>query len=608
VDGSEKKGILNLIDLAGSENVSKSGAEGKSLEEAKKINLSLSALCNVIHALTSNSDHIPYRDSKLTRLLQESLGGNYKTSLIITCSSHTCHLPETISSLKFGKRAKAVKNAAKINIQKNENYEIIIQSLKAELEASKKEIFRLRNGTDEVGFSYPSEILLAPAQSDTTRVSDIKYKAEIESLKSDKVELQNRIDDYISEIKTLKKDRFNSEKKLIEYEQVINSYKLKEINSNFEIKKYNIELEIYKKEIASLSEAFNEIEIEMYKALKEKKLHLLTSSKVIGGQPSEYLGKRIIEDGANNKSFISSFDAQKQFEEDRKMLTNIIEVSLDENALLKKSKHSNELFNSIEEASVPKDVIVHLYKNNVIDLIIYNHCLQRMIVSLHWRQIIECSKSKVKHELHALLETQLKQVEDMLDKAHHSQNKLLRHIEKYTMDTSLKDKANTSIIKLKKAKVKKTMSKVSYQCFRSYQSSKNASSYNIPPAEVLQNPIPSNMHEALTQIKEQQEIIGKMNSAYCSYLRKNSEEHSEFDSFQKHMSVDESNDYKSKYMEIELKYQTERSTELKKAWDNSQLQTEKLKKLVSSLQEKNEISLKEEITKWNEIITSLKVR
>ena len=66
---TEKRGKLNLVDLAGSEKVAKSGAIGDTLEEARKINLSLSCLGNVIHALTSNSEHIPYRDSKLTRLL-----------------------------------------------------------------------------------------------------------------------------------------------------------------------------------------------------------------------------------------------------------------------------------------------------------------------------------------------------------------------------------------------------------------------------------------------------------------------------------------------------------------------------------------------------------
>ncbi len=72
-----KKGTLNLIDLAGSEKILKT--EGETLEEAKKINLSLSALGNVIHALTSNANHISYRDNKLTRILQESLCGNFKT-------------------------------------------------------------------------------------------------------------------------------------------------------------------------------------------------------------------------------------------------------------------------------------------------------------------------------------------------------------------------------------------------------------------------------------------------------------------------------------------------------------------------------------------------
>jgi len=67
------------------------------LEEAKKINLSLTSLGNVINALTTNKDHIPYRDSKLTRLLQESLGGNYKTALIINCSPHNSSVEETVT-------------------------------------------------------------------------------------------------------------------------------------------------------------------------------------------------------------------------------------------------------------------------------------------------------------------------------------------------------------------------------------------------------------------------------------------------------------------------------------------------------------------------------
>ena len=112
-----KKGTLNLVDLAGSEKVSKTGAVGLTLEEAKKINLSLSTLGNVIHALTHKSEHIPYRDSKLTRLLKESLGGNYKTSLIVTCSPHSYNMDEVVSSLLFAKRVKTIKNVVKVNIK-----------------------------------------------------------------------------------------------------------------------------------------------------------------------------------------------------------------------------------------------------------------------------------------------------------------------------------------------------------------------------------------------------------------------------------------------------------------------------------------------------------
>ena len=88
--GEERKYVaskLNLVDLAGSERISKTGVSGDRLKEAQKINLSLSALGNVISALVDGkSQHIPYRDSKLTRLLQDSLGGNTKTIMIANCS------------------------------------------------------------------------------------------------------------------------------------------------------------------------------------------------------------------------------------------------------------------------------------------------------------------------------------------------------------------------------------------------------------------------------------------------------------------------------------------------------------------------------------------
>ena len=83
-NGSEKTARLNLVDLAGSENVAQTGATGITLDQAKKINLSLTMLGRVINKLSEGDSHIPYRDSKLTHRLCESLGGNSKTTLICT--------------------------------------------------------------------------------------------------------------------------------------------------------------------------------------------------------------------------------------------------------------------------------------------------------------------------------------------------------------------------------------------------------------------------------------------------------------------------------------------------------------------------------------------
>lgn len=118
-DQSEKKkikaGKLNLVDLAGSERQSKTHTTGKALDEAKKINLSLTALSNVINSLVEQKSHIPYRDSKLTRLLQDSLGGNTKTVMIAAVSPSSFNYDETLSTLRYAARANTIKNVPKIN-------------------------------------------------------------------------------------------------------------------------------------------------------------------------------------------------------------------------------------------------------------------------------------------------------------------------------------------------------------------------------------------------------------------------------------------------------------------------------------------------------------
>ncbi|KAL7182892.1 hypothetical protein ACSBR1_041550 [Camellia fascicularis] len=109
-----RKAKLVVVDLAGSERIDKSGSEGHTLEEAKSINLSLSALGKCINALAENSSHVPVRDSKLTRLLRDSFGGTARTSLVVTVGPSPRHRGETASTIMFGQRAMKVENMLKI--------------------------------------------------------------------------------------------------------------------------------------------------------------------------------------------------------------------------------------------------------------------------------------------------------------------------------------------------------------------------------------------------------------------------------------------------------------------------------------------------------------
>ncbi|XP_062164418.1 kinesin-like protein KIN-7N [Alnus glutinosa] len=150
--------VLNLVDLAGSERIAKTGAGGVRLKEGKYINKSLMILGNVINKLSEGAkqrSHIPYRDSKLTRILQPALGGNAKTSIICTLAPEEVHIEETKGTLQFASRAKRITNCAQVNeiltdaaLLKRQKVEI--EELRKKLQGSHAEvleqvILKLRN-------------------------------------------------------------------------------------------------------------------------------------------------------------------------------------------------------------------------------------------------------------------------------------------------------------------------------------------------------------------------------------------------------------------------------------------------------------------------------
>lgn len=184
-------GKLNLVDLAGSENIQRSGAENKRAAEAGLINKSLLTLGRVINALVDRSAHVPYRESKLTRLLQDSLGGRTKTCIIATISPAKSNLEETISTLDYAFRAKNIRNKPQLNGLMNKKtllreFTIEIERIKAELIAT-----RQRNGVYLSNEMYEE----LTVQNESRRILTEEQGAKIDTLETN---LRNKLQELLS--------------------------------------------------------------------------------------------------------------------------------------------------------------------------------------------------------------------------------------------------------------------------------------------------------------------------------------------------------------------------------------------------------------------------
>lgn len=195
-NGGIRVGRLNLVDLAGSERQSKTGSSGERLKEASKINLSLSALGNVISALVDGkTTHVPYRDSKLTRLLQDSLGGNSKTIMVANIGPASYNYDETLTTLRYANRAKNIKNKPRINEDAKDallrQYQEEISRLKEKLaqkNVPRKKKKPRKKRDDDVDSESETE-----DSRDDNKSTDADKKQISEQLRAEKQETENLV-------------------------------------------------------------------------------------------------------------------------------------------------------------------------------------------------------------------------------------------------------------------------------------------------------------------------------------------------------------------------------------------------------------------------------
>eukprot|EP01135_Chromosphaera_perkinsii_P001013 Nk52_evm27s156 gene=Nk52_evmTU27s156 len=330
---TRKVAKLNLVDLAGSERQSKTGAAGQRLKEATKINLSLSALGNVISALVDGkSKHIPYRDSKLTRLLQDSLGGNMKTIMIACISPSSSNTDETMSTLRYANRAKEIKNKPKQNMDAKDaliaKYQEEIKRLKALLEGKDPSLLAafLQGGLKPAPKQKVKKITVDPETGEQTETEvEVEVEDEFEGggmLTAMENDLRAQFEAMQLQNKKLLEDKSNIEK--------------------------NAE------EIKALMEQEKE------KWLKEK-LTLLESDVVMGGEEADDQNKVTAFEQRQQKIFAKIKNRKERMKEllkdeenfEEAMYTNLSEQVEDKNRKIRKLKQQMEnMQKELEEAKV----------------------------------------------------------------------------------------------------------------------------------------------------------------------------------------------------------------------------------------------------------------
>ncbi|KAK1874581.1 Kinesin-1 heavy chain [Dissostichus eleginoides] len=296
-------GKLYLVDLAGSEKVSKTGAEGALLDEAKNINKSLSSLGNVISALAEGTAYIPYRDSKMTRILQDSLGGNCRTTIVICCSPSSYNESESKSTLMFGQRAKTIKNTVTVNVeltaeqwkQKYEREKVKNTTLRSTVTWLENELNRWRNGESvPVEEQFDKE----KANAEVKALDNIITEKEVSTPNVPGVRLTD-LDDKDEEINQQSQLAEKLKQQMLDQDELLGSSRRDHENLQAELNRLQAENEASKDEVK-----------EVLQALEELAVNYDQKSQEVEDRTKEF--EAISEELSQKSSILSSLDSELQ--------------------------------------------------------------------------------------------------------------------------------------------------------------------------------------------------------------------------------------------------------------------------------------------------------
>ncbi|KAH8117562.1 kinesin-domain-containing protein [Phellopilus nigrolimitatus] len=299
-----KVGKLNLVDLAGSENIGRSGAENKRAREAGMINQSLLTLGRVINALVDRSSHVPYRESKLTRLLQDSLGGRTKTCIIATVSPARSNMEETLSTLDYAIRAKSIRNKPEVNQRMTRN--ALLKEYVGEIERLKSDVLAAR---EKNGIYFSEETWTQLSTEHEMRETEVEEaKKQVDMIESQMRSVREEFEQSIAllmktdgELKHTKERLRTRENELEQKEGELTNVKVA-LEEEVVLRKAHAASEDVLDSVAGglkkvVEESTNDV-AGLFSKIDRKKLEFDSKAKVIGGQ------SKLLD--AEAQSFLSS--------------------------------------------------------------------------------------------------------------------------------------------------------------------------------------------------------------------------------------------------------------------------------------------------------------